>query len=138
MKGKRIVFTNGVFDILHFGHVDYLSKARIMGDVLIVGLNSDSSVKKFKALNRPFQEEQDRAMILSSLKPVDYVIVFSDETPQGLIEIIKPDVLVKGADYEEVEIVGAEFVRSYGGEVCRIDLVEGRSTTSIVRKIKES
>jgi len=138
LKGKRIVFTNGVFDILHFGHVDYLTKARGMGDVLIVGLNSDRSVKKFKAISRPYQEEHDRALILSSLRAVDYIIVFSDETPQELIEMIKPDILVKGADYEESEIVGAEFVKSYGGRVNRVELVEGRSTTNIIQKIKES
>jgi len=118
-KGRRIVFTNGVFDILHYGHINYLTKAREMGDILIVGLNSDSSVKKFKSKDRPFQKEMDRARILTALRPVDYVVLFSEETPARLIEMIKPDILVKGADYKISEIAGAEFVKSYGGKVHR-------------------
>jgi rfaE bifunctional protein nucleotidyltransferase chain/domain len=136
-QGKKIVFTNGVFDILHFGHIDYLTKAKALGDVLIVGINSDSSVKKFKSPNRPIQPEQDRLRIVAALKPVDYVILFSEETPEKLIKLVRPDVLVKGADYTESEIVGAEFVKSYGGAVHRIELAPGRSTTAIIERIKE-
>jgi len=136
-RGKKIVFTNGVFDILHYGHVDYLTKARTLGDVLIVGVNKDSSVKKFKSDLRPIQEGKDRARILASLRPVDYVVMFEEETPERLIELVKPDVLVKGADYKVSEIVGAEFVKSYGGQVRRITLAKGRSTTDIIEKIKK-
>lgn len=131
-SGKRIVFTNGVFDILHYGHVDYLTKAKWLGDVLIVGLNTDSSVRKFKGKNRPIQNEKDRARILDALKPVDYVVLFSEETPERLIRMIRPDILVKGADYKVSEIVGAEFVKSYGGKVKRIPLQKGRSTSKII------
>lgn len=137
-KGKRIVFTNGVFDILHYGHVEYLTRASSLGDVLIVGVNRDVSVKKFKSKNRPIQDEKDRARIVASLRPVDYVIMFKDETPEKLIEMIAPDVLVKGADYKISEIVGAEFVKSYGGEVKRIKLQKGRSSTDIINRIKNS
>jgi rfaE bifunctional protein nucleotidyltransferase chain/domain len=137
LVGKKIVFTNGVFDILHYGHIDYLTEAKALGDVLIVGVNSDSSVKKFKSPSRPVQSEQDRLHIVAALKPVDYVIMFEEETPEKLIKLVKPDVLVKGADYAESEIVGAEFVKSYGGKVHRIELAPGRSTTAIIKKIKE-
>lgn len=137
LVGKKIVFTNGVFDILHYGHIDYLTEAKALGDVLIVGVNSDSSVKKFKSPSRPVQSEQDRLHIVAALKPVDYVIMFEEETPEKLIKLVKPDVLVKGADYAESEIVGAEFVKSYGGKVHRIELAPGRSTTAIIKKIKD-
>lgn len=136
MMGKKIVFTNGVFDILHFGHIDYLTEAKALGDVLIVGVNSDSSVKKYKSPSRPIQGEQDRLHIVAALKPVDYVIMFDEETPEKLIKLVRPDILVKGADYAESEIVGAEFVKSYGGKVHRIELAPGRSTTAIIKKIK--
>ncbi|MFH2037678.1 MAG: D-glycero-beta-D-manno-heptose 1-phosphate adenylyltransferase [Candidatus Zixiibacteriota bacterium] len=135
--GKTIVFTNGVFDILHYGHIDYLTKARQLGDVLIVGLNKDSSVKKFKSKGRPVQSELDRARILAALRAVDYVVAFTDETPAKLIEMVRPDVLVKGADYKISEIVGADFVKSYGGQVKRIRLAKGRSTSNIINKIKK-
>ncbi|MCX6827079.1 MAG: D-glycero-beta-D-manno-heptose 1-phosphate adenylyltransferase [candidate division Zixibacteria bacterium] len=134
-RGKIIVFTNGVFDILHYGHISYLTKAKKLGDILIIGLNSDSSVKKFKEKNRPIQNEKDRARILAALKPVDYVILFSEPTPEKLIKLIKPDILVKGADYKSSEIVGADFVKSYGGTVKRIKIVPGRSSTNIIRKL---
>ncbi|MEW6014250.1 MAG: D-glycero-beta-D-manno-heptose 1-phosphate adenylyltransferase [Candidatus Zixiibacteriota bacterium] len=134
-SGKRIVFTNGVFDILHYGHVDYLTKAKRLGDILIVGLNTDSSVRKFKGKNRPIQNEKDRARILDALKPVDYVVLFSEETPERLIRMIRPDILVKGADYKVSEIVGAEFVKSYGGKVKRIALQRGRSTSKIIYRM---
>jgi len=106
---RKIVFTNGVFDILHYGHIDYLTKAKAFGDVLIVGLNSDRSVRKFKPKDRPIQHEKDRARILTALKMVDYVIMFSEETPERLIKLVRPDVLVKGADYKISEIAGADF-----------------------------
>ena len=137
-RKNTIVFTNGVFDILHYGHVDYLAKARALGDVLIVGMNSDASVKKFKSADRPYQTEKDRALILAALRMVDFVIRFDEETPARLIEMVKPDILVKGADYKISEIVGAEFVKSYGGKVKRIKLSAGRSTTDIVRKIQKA
>jgi D-beta-D-heptose 7-phosphate kinase/D-beta-D-heptose 1-phosphate adenosyltransferase len=134
---KKIVFTNGVFDILHFGHVDYLSKAKALGDILIVGLNRDRSVKKFKTKNRPIQNEKDRARILAALRMIDYVIAFTEESPARLIELIKPDILVKGADYKISEIIGADIVKLYGGKVKRIRLSRGRSTTEIIKKLKK-
>jgi D-glycero-beta-D-manno-heptose 1-phosphate adenylyltransferase len=134
-KKKKIVFTNGVFDILHFGHIDYLTKAKKLGDILIIGLNTDASVKKFKGKDRPIQNQKDRARILDALKPVDYVVLFPEETPDRLIKLVRPDVLVKGADYKITEIVGAEFVKSYGGAVRRIKLAKGRSTTNLIRKM---
>jgi len=132
-KNNKIVFTNGVFDILHYGHISYLSKAKALGDILIVGLNRDSSVKIFKSKNRPLQNEMDRARILTALQAVDYVILFSEETPAKLIEMVKPDILVKGADYKISEIVGANFVKSYGGQVKRIKLEKGRSSSRIIK-----
>lgn len=135
-QGKKVVFTNGVFDILHRGHVDYLSKAKSFGDVLIIGLNSDSSVRKIKGPKRPINNQADRAYILLALKAVDLVVIFGEETPQKLIEAIKPDVLVKGADYKISEIVGAEFVKANGGSVRRVRLSKGRSTTRIIKELK--
>lgn len=133
--GKKIVFTNGVFDILHRGHVEYLAKAKSFGDILIVGLNSDASTRRLKGPGRPIQKQNDRAAVLLALRSVDYIVVFGEDTPDKLIRQIKPDVLVKGADYKVSEIVGAEFVTSYGGSVRRARLTPGRSTSSIVRKI---
>lgn len=135
-QGQTIVFTNGVFDILHRGHVDYLARARNLGDVLIVGLNSDASVRRFKGPSRPVQRQQDRAVILLALKVVDYVVIFGEDTPDKLIRSVKPDVLVKGADYKLSEIVGAEFVESYGGQVVRVRLTGGRSTSDIIKRSK--
>ncbi|HWR83986.1 MAG TPA: D-glycero-beta-D-manno-heptose 1-phosphate adenylyltransferase [Candidatus Deferrimicrobium sp.] len=129
---KKVVFTNGVFDIIHRGHIRYLQKAKAFGDVLIVGLNSDSSVRRIKGTGRPIQNESDRAAILLALKVVDYVIIFNEDRPDKLIRQVKPDVLVKGADYKMDEIAGAEFVRSYGGEVKRVVLLKGRSTSRII------
>jgi D-beta-D-heptose 7-phosphate kinase/D-beta-D-heptose 1-phosphate adenosyltransferase len=128
---KRIVFTNGVFDILHRGHVDYLAKAKSFGDVLLVGLNSDASVRRLKGASRPLQKQSDRAAILLALESVDHVIVFSEDTPEKLIGRICPDVLVKGADYKLSEIVGAAFVRSHGGVVKRVRLTKGRSSSRL-------
>ena len=134
-KKKKVVFTNGVFDILHFGHIDYLTKAKKLGDILIIGLNTDLSVKEFKGKDRPIQNQKDRARILDALKPVDYVVLFPEETPDKLIKLVRPDVLVKGADYKIAEIVGAEFVKSYGGVVKRIKLAKGRSTTNLIKNL---
>jgi rfaE bifunctional protein nucleotidyltransferase chain/domain len=132
---ERVVFTNGVFDIIHRGHVDYLNKAKSLGDILIVGINTDKSVKRIKGPHRPIQNQQDRAAILSALKPVDYVVLFDETTPDSLIRFIKPEVLVKGADYKIGQIAGAEFVQSYGGIVKRIRLTSGRSTSKILTKL---
>ena len=132
---KKIVFTNGVFDILHRGHVEYLAKARDYGDLLIVGLNADSSTRRLKGPQRPIQSQVDRAAILLALRAVDYVVIFSEDTPERLIEIIRPDVLVKGSDYRPKEIVGGMFVKSYGGKVRRVRLTPGRSTTGIANAI---
>ena len=134
-RGKKIVFTNGVFDVLHRGHVNYLAKAASFGDVLIVGLNSDQSVRRIKGKSRPLQSQRDRAEILLALRAVDFVVIFGEDTPYKLIRQIKPDVLVKGADYKLSEIVGAEFVRSYGGRGRRIRLTPGRSTSRLLRKL---
>ncbi|NPA39054.1 MAG: D-glycero-beta-D-manno-heptose 1-phosphate adenylyltransferase [Thermodesulfobacteria bacterium] len=134
-KGQTFVFTNGCFDILHAGHVDYLQKARKLGDFLVVGLNSDSSVKKIKGKHRPVNPEVFRAQVLSALECVDYIVIFEEETPEKLIKELRPDILVKGADWEEDKIVGADFVKSYGGKVERIRFTYQISTTAIIEKI---
>lgn len=131
-QGLKVVFTNGCFDILHRGHVEYLSKASDKGDVLVVGLNTDASVKRLKGAGRPVNEEQARALVLSSLSFVDAVVLFDEDTPYELIKAVRPDVLVKGADYKIEEIVGYDIVTSYGGKVETVPLVEGYSTTSII------
>lgn len=133
---KTIVFTNGCFDILHPGHVYYLNHAKNMGDCLVVGLNTDASVKRIKGPKRPLVCEKDRARILASLESVDYVVFFDDDTPQKLIEIVKPDILVKGGDYRKNEIVGADIVKAYGGKVATIDFLDGFSTTEMISRIK--
>ncbi|MDD3905096.1 MAG: D-glycero-beta-D-manno-heptose 1-phosphate adenylyltransferase [Candidatus Omnitrophica bacterium] len=135
-RDKKIVFTNGCFDIIHVGHVDYLSRARDLGDILVIGLNSDSSVRRLKGKGRPINKEKDRALILSALSFVDYIVIFGDDTPGNLIKKIKPDILVKGGDWKIKEIVGADFVSSYGGRVTTIPFVKGYSTTSIVERMK--
>lgn len=134
-KGKKAVFTNGCFDIIHAGHVRYLRKAASLGDVLVVGLNSDSSIREIKGETRPIVPERERAEVLSALEFVDYVVVFKEKTPIKLIEAIRPDVLAKGADWAGKDIVGADIVKSAGGRVARITLVKGKSTTNIIRKI---
>ncbi|MEK7313008.1 MAG: D-glycero-beta-D-manno-heptose 1-phosphate adenylyltransferase [Deltaproteobacteria bacterium] len=134
-KKKRVVFTNGCFDILHAGHVRYLKKAKALGHILVVGLNSDSSIKKIKGETRPIVKQKDRAEVLSALTSVDYVIIFNDPTPIKLIEAIKPDVLVKGADWKRGSIVGEDVLKTYKGKIARIKLAKGRSTTDIVGKI---
>ncbi|MBX0310239.1 MAG: D-glycero-beta-D-manno-heptose 1-phosphate adenylyltransferase [Sulfurihydrogenibium sp.] len=135
-KGKKIVFTNGCFDIIHAGHVDYLEKAKSLGDFLVVGLNSDESVKRLKGPTRPVNPVEQRKKVLQALKPVDLVIVFEEDTPERLIKEIKPDVLVKGGDWKIENIVGADFVMSYGGKVYTIDFVYDTSTTKIIEKVK--
>jgi len=131
-QNRKIVFTNGCFDILHRGHIEYLSKARDLGDVLIIGLNTDSSVKRIKGGNRPVQDETSRAMILASLRFVEAIVLFDEDTPYNLISLVKPDVLVKGGDYTEETIVGADIVKASGGEVVTVPLTEGYSTTQIL------
>jgi rfaE bifunctional protein nucleotidyltransferase chain/domain len=139
MKGYRTVFTNGCFDLLHHGHIDYLSKAADLGDALVIGVNSDSSVKKLnKGSNRPIQNENDRALILSSIQFVEAITIFEEDTPYELIKAIQPDVLVKGGDWKESDIVGADIVKAKGGTVISIPFVAGYSTTEIEKKIKSS
>jgi rfaE bifunctional protein nucleotidyltransferase chain/domain len=134
-QGKKVVFTNGCFDILHRGHVHYLKKAKELGDILIVGLNSDESVKKVKGEKRPIVSEDDRAFVLSALDCVDYVCIFDEETPEELIKKLVPDVLVKGADWEKEDIVGKDIVEKSGGQVVTIPEVEGKSTKNIIQTI---
>ena len=131
-QGLKLVFTNGCFDILHRGHVEYLAKAADMGDVLVVGLNTDASVKRLKGEGRPVNDQEARALVLASLSFVDAVVLFDEDTPYELIKAIRPDVLVKGADYKPEEIVGYDIVTSYGGKVETVPLVEGYSTTSLL------
>ena len=135
-ENKKIVFTNGCFDLLHRGHVDYLAKAADLGDVLIVGLNTDSSVSKLKGKHRPIQDEQSRLQIIASLGFVNGVILFSEPTPSELISLVQPDVLVKGSDYKVENIVGYDIVMSKGGKIQTIDFLEGYSTSAIEKKIK--
>jgi len=137
-SGRKIVFTNGCFDILHAGHIDYLTKAKRLADVLIVGLNSDSSVRKIKGKKRPVVKQKDRAMILAALECVDYITIFSQKTPDALIRLVKPHLLIKGADWKKSKIVGKEFVESYGGKIVTIPLLKGCSTSSIIKKIKNA
>ncbi|MFA5143139.1 MAG: D-glycero-beta-D-manno-heptose 1-phosphate adenylyltransferase [Candidatus Omnitrophota bacterium] len=134
-KGKKIVFTNGCFDIIHTGHVKYLSRARRMGDLLVIGLNSDASVRRLKGRSRPINKQSDRAKVLAALRFVDYVVIFNEDTPERLIRKVRPDFLVKGGDWDESSIVGGRFVKSYGGKVGIVSFVNGYSTTSLVRRI---
>jgi len=137
MFNQKIVFTNGCFDILHQGHVDYLCKAKDLGHKLIIGLNTDASVKRQnKSPERPVNNEQSRAFILAALVIVDAVVLFDEDTPYDLIKAIQPDVLVKGADYKAEEIVGYDIVKARGGEVVTIELTQGFSTTALINKIK--
>ena len=129
---KKVVFTNGVFDLIHAGHVDYLSKAKKLGDVLVVGLNTDDSVKRIKGNKRPILKQEERAFILSNLKPVDFVIFFNEDTPEKLISELTPDILVKGADWAIEKIVGKEVVEKNGGEVKAIEFVSDQSTSKII------
>ncbi len=135
-QGKKIVFTNGCFDILHCGHTTYLSESKKLGDVLILGLNSDDSVRRLKGESRPINNQSDRAAVMDSLKSIDYVVIFEEDTPYNLINAIIPDVLVKGGDYNKENIVGADIVENNGGSVVTINFVEGKSTTNIINKMK--
>ena len=134
-SGRRVVFTNGCFDILHIGHVRYLNRARSLGDVLVVGINSDRSVSEIKGLERPIVPELERAEIIAALACVDFVFIFDDPTPKRVIDAIVPDVLVKGADWELSQIVGRDTVENAGGAVLNIPLVEGSSTSEIIRRV---
>ena len=135
-EGKKIVFTNGVFDLLHLGHITYMAKAAELGDKLIIGLNSDASVKRLKGESRPVNDQNNRAALLAALFFVDGIVIFEEDTPRDLIITLMPDVLVKGADYTVDQIAGAQEVLANGGEVKTISLVEGYSSTSIINKIR--
>lgn len=134
--GKKVVFTNGCFDVLHRGHLEYLREAAELGDILIVGLNSDASVKRLKGENRPLNNEADRALALASLLFVDAVVIFGEDTPEELIRRISPDILAKGGDYTEEQIAGAAFVKESGGEVKILPFVDGYSTSSLIDRIR--
>jgi D-beta-D-heptose 7-phosphate kinase/D-beta-D-heptose 1-phosphate adenosyltransferase len=137
-EGKKIVFTNGVFDIVHRGHVEYLTKAKALGDVLFVGMNTDASVQRLKGPQRPVVPQDDRAFVLAALRVVDYVCLFDEDTPYNLIKAVVPDVLVKGSDWAIDSIVGKDIVEAAGGKVQTIDYVPNRSTTNIIQKIATS
>jgi len=134
-KGKRVAFTNGCFDLLHYGHVKYLEDAKRKGDILVVAINQDASIRRIKGDKRPIVNEQDRARIVAALESVDYVTLFKEDTPLKVIKLLKPDILVKGADWNKDNIVGADVVLSYGGRVATIKLVKGRSTSGLIEKI---
>jgi D-beta-D-heptose 7-phosphate kinase/D-beta-D-heptose 1-phosphate adenosyltransferase len=137
-QGRRVVFTNGCFDVLHSGHVSLLERAAAEGDFLIVGLNDDASVRRLKGAGRPVNSEDDRARVLGALERVGAVVLFGEDTPMELIRGLRPDVLVKGADYTRATVVGAEFVESYGGRVALIDLVPGKSTTGTIERMRKA
>lgn len=144
-EGKKIVFTNGVFDVIHRGHIDYLNKAKELGDILVVAINSDSSVKRLKGEGRPVNCQEDRIIVADSLKPVDFTVLFETDTPYEIIRLVIPDVLVKGGDYDgnitdpdnKKYIVGSDIVKNSGGTVVTIDLVPGRSSTNTIKKLQE-
>lgn len=135
-EDKKLVFTNGCFDIIHKGHITYLKQAKELGDFLVIGLNSDKSVKKLKGESRPVNKEEDREFILENLKPVDAVVIFEEDTPYNLIDSIKPDILVKGGDWSADKIVGSDIVIANGGKVLSLGYVDNYSTTSIIDKLK--
>jgi len=137
-EGRRVVFTNGCFDILHLGHVDYLTKARALGDTLVVGVNTDASVQRLKGPSRPVVVESDRASVLAALSAVDYVCLFDEETPAELIRALVPDVLVKGSDWKVDDVVGKDVVEAAGGKVLTIPFLPNHSTSSIIEKILRS
>jgi rfaE bifunctional protein nucleotidyltransferase chain/domain len=138
LKDEKIVFTNGCFDILHRGHAEYLAQAASLGDILLIGLNSDQSVKKLKGDPRPLQDEYSRALLIASLRFVTGVILFDEDTPYRLIQRVVPDILVKGGDYKEEDIVGADIVRENGGEVVTVDFTDGYSSSNIIDKMRQS
>jgi rfaE bifunctional protein nucleotidyltransferase chain/domain len=135
-QNKKVVFTNGVFDLIHAGHIDYLTKAKALGDILIVGMNTDNSVRRIKGDKRPILNQDERAFLISSFKPVDYVTLFDEDTPKEIIDEIIPDILVKGADWSIDKIVGRETVEKHGGEVKTIEFVNNQSTSKIIESIK--
>lgn len=135
---KKIVFTNGCFDVIHQGHIHFLMKAADMGSVLVVGLNSDSSVKRLKGTERPLQNENTRSLIMASFSMIDAVILFDEDTPFELIKFVKPNVLVKGGDYQIDQIVGADIVKSYGGEVKTVEFLEGFSSSLLIDNLRET
>jgi D-glycero-beta-D-manno-heptose 1-phosphate adenylyltransferase len=137
-SGQKVVFTNGCFDLIHLGHVDYLEKARQLGDKLVLGLNTDDSVSRFKGPERPLQDQNSRARVLAAMQFIDLVVYFNEDTPFSLISDLVPDILVKGSDYLTENIVGADVVKKAGGVVKTIDFVPGYSTTRIVEKIKKT
>jgi D-beta-D-heptose 7-phosphate kinase/D-beta-D-heptose 1-phosphate adenosyltransferase len=134
-RGKTIVFTNGCFDLLHYGHVKYLEEAKKNGDCLIVAVNSDASVKRIKGWGRPLVGQEDRIRTVAGLESVDYVAVFDEDTPLKIISLVRPHILVKGSDWQKGDIVGRDIVLSYGGKVATVKLIKGRSTTNLIRKI---
>jgi len=134
-EGKSLIFTNGCFDILHKGHISYLNEAKSLGDYLIIGVNSDSSIKKLKGSDRPINNENDRAFLLDNIKAVDFVVIFEEDTPYELIKEIIPDYLVKGGDWKEKDIVGSDIVTASGGKVVSLEYVQDYSTTGILKKI---
>lgn len=134
-KGETIVFTNGCFDLLHYGHIKYLEDAKRKGDILVLAVNRDASVRRIKGTKRPIVNEKDRVRIVAALESVDYVVLFKEDTPIKIIKLLKPDILVKGADWNRNNMVGRDFVLSYGGRISTIKLVKGRSTTNLIRKI---
>jgi len=136
--GKKIVFTNGCFDLMHKGHVKVLADCAEFGDILVIGLNSDNSVSRLKGPNRPLQDQDSRAWVIASMHFVDYVVIFDEQTPFELIKLIQPDVLVKGGDYEIENIVGYDIVNQNGGKIITVPIVEGYSTTNIEKKIRSS
>ncbi len=135
---KKVVFTNGCFDLLHVGHVRYLKEAKRLGDILVVALNTDASVKRLKGPERPVQLENDRAEILAALECVDYTCLFDEDTPEKIIKALRPDVLVKGGDWKVEQIVGHDFVQSYGGQVLSLPFIQGRSTTTLIQKARQN
>lgn len=137
-KGKKVVFTNGCFDLLHYGHINYLEEAKKKGDILVVAINSDTSVRKIKGDKRPLVCQKDRLRMVAALESVDYVVLFKEDTPFDTIKFLKPDILIKGADWNINNIVGRKFVLSYGGRVSTIKLVKGYSTTNLIRKIAKN
>lgn len=137
-SGKSIVFTNGCFDILHAGHVAYLSQAKALGDILVLGLNSDASVRRLKGVSRPVNTQDNRALVLAGLSAVDYVCIFEEDTPYELISEVLPDILVKGGDWAPSDIVGSDIVLARDGKVLSLDFIEGLSTTGIIQKLGNS
>ncbi|MDD5422800.1 MAG: D-glycero-beta-D-manno-heptose 1-phosphate adenylyltransferase [Candidatus Omnitrophota bacterium] len=136
-RDKKIVFTNGCFDILHAGHVEYLKMARELGDILVVGINSDASVRSIKGASRPINAQADRAKIVASLYFVDFAVIFNENTPERLIKVLRPDVLAKGGDWKLKDIVGGDFVKAHGGRVVSVPFLKGYSTTSLIKKMSK-